>query len=46
MVTGTKQTNEKLKVKRYKIQHSIDECNLRLSCDKKQLAEAKSKKKK
>lgn len=25
MVTGTKQTNEKMKVKRYKIQHSIDE---------------------
>lgn len=25
MVTGTKQTNEKIKVKRYKIQHSIDE---------------------
>jgi hypothetical protein len=25
MVTGTKQTNEKTKVKRYKIQHSIDE---------------------
>ena len=25
MVTGTKQTNEKLKVKRYKIQHSIEE---------------------
>jgi hypothetical protein len=25
MVTGTKQTNEKVKVKRYKIQHSIDE---------------------
>ena len=25
MVTGTKQTNEKMKVKRYKIQHSINE---------------------
>ena len=25
MVTGTKQTNEKLKVKRYKIQDSIEE---------------------
>jgi hypothetical protein len=25
MVTGTKQTNEKMKIKRYKIQHSIDE---------------------
>jgi len=25
MLTGTKQTNEKMKVKRYKIQHSIDE---------------------
>lgn len=25
MVTGTKQTTEKMKVKRYKIQHSIDE---------------------
>lgn len=25
MVTGTKQTSEKMKVKRYKIQHSIDE---------------------
>jgi len=25
MVTGIKQTNEKMKVKRYKIQHSIDE---------------------
>ena|SRR5687767_5502909 len=25
MVTGTKQTNDKMKVKRYKIQHSIDE---------------------
>ncbi|SRR6266508_2170558 len=25
MVTGTKQTNEKMKVKRYKIQHSIEE---------------------
>ena len=25
MVTGKKQTNEKIKVKRYKIQHSIDE---------------------
>lgn len=25
MVTGTKQTGEKIKVKRYKIQHSIDE---------------------
>ena len=25
MVTGTKQTNEKMNVKRYKIQHSIDE---------------------
>jgi len=25
MVTGTKQTNEKTKIKRYKIQHSIDE---------------------
>jgi hypothetical protein len=25
MVTGTKQTNEKITVKRYKIQHSIDE---------------------
>ncbi|HXQ37238.1 MAG TPA: DUF2442 domain-containing protein [Anaerolineales bacterium] len=25
MVTETKQTNEKMKVKRYKIQHSIDE---------------------
>jgi hypothetical protein len=25
MVTGTKQANEKMKVKRYKIQHSIDE---------------------
>jgi len=25
MVTGTKRTNEKMKVKRYKIQHSIDE---------------------
>jgi len=25
MVTGTKQTNEKMKVKRYKIQHSVDE---------------------
>lgn len=25
MVTGTKPTNEKIKVKRYKIQHSIDE---------------------
>lgn len=25
MVTGTKQTNEKMKVKHYKIQHSIDE---------------------
>jgi hypothetical protein len=25
MVTGTKQTNEKMKVKRYKIQHSIGE---------------------
>ena len=25
MVTRTKQTNEKMKVKRYKIQHSIDE---------------------
>jgi hypothetical protein len=25
MVTGTKQTNEKLRVKRYKIQHSIEE---------------------
>jgi len=27
MATGTKQTNEKIKVKRYKIQHSIDEYN-------------------
>jgi len=25
MITGTKQTSEKMKVKRYKIQHSIDE---------------------
>jgi Protein of unknown function (DUF2442) len=25
MVTGTKQTNEKMKIKRYKIQHSIEE---------------------
>jgi hypothetical protein len=25
MVTGTKQTNEKMKIKRYRIQHSIDE---------------------
>ena len=25
MVTGTKQTNEKMKVKRHKIQHSVDE---------------------
>ena len=25
MVTGTKQSNEKIKIKRYKIQHSIDE---------------------
>jgi hypothetical protein len=25
MVTGTKQTTEKMKIKRYKIQHSIDE---------------------
>ena len=25
MVTGTKHTNEKIKIKRYKIQHSIDE---------------------
>ena len=25
MVTETKQTNEKMKVKRYKFQHSIDE---------------------
>ncbi len=25
MVTGTRQSNEKMKIKRYKIQHSIDE---------------------